>query len=1109
MRKRSFLFVSALVMTLAITSCGKNKKSSASSNDVISSQNPVTSVEPTPSSVVTPSSETKPSSQVTPSSQPAPSSVAPSSRPEPSSNPQPSSNPPAPSSVPQPSSSTPAPSSNPQPSSSVPEVTKYYALYDGREVAFEANQYSAQGQVGEYKANLGNIVKGKTISILDSNKQALSQNFNAEPGDNNVVESEGSYTIHNDAENAFVLVKEWESGWTNFYVSGYIADPVVQPIYKVVGTMNEWNYENSTITFVDATKPEEVENNQYVSQLKAEFAVNKDDEFKVQDQLNNYLGGEILESNVDFSVLEGGNIKANAKGDVDLYLKTLADNTKQLSIVFEKEVIVPIYKVVGTMNEWNYENSAITFVDATVAEEVEKGWYLSQLKASFKVAADDEFKVLNQLGVYLGAELLEDNANFQKLEGGNIKAKSAGDVDLYLKTLSNGGLGLSITFTGETPVAPEYDYYVEYDGNKIAATKIVDATLAEHQLAEYKVSLGDVEIDKRIALLDGNGLALTENYGADPAEDNNVKGEAGNYLIKSDAKDAYVLIRVWDTPWVNFFVSGYELPPVVQPVYKVVGTMNEWNYESSEITFVDATLAEEVEKEWYVSQLKATFDVTANTEFKVLDQLGNDFGAEILENNDDFNKLEDGNIQAKYNGEVNLYFKTFSDGSRGLSIVFNREVVVHVFKVVGTMTSWNYADSTIEFEDATDSEEVANNLYRTQLKAEFSVNKDDEFKLLDQLGNYVGAEILEDNANFNKLEGGNIQAKYNGDVDLYLKQFVDGTLGISIVFTKEAVAPTYVYYVQYGENVIGATLDTEAVLADNQTAQYKVTLNHVAKDTVIAILDGEQVALSSSFNALPGDNNVVESEGSYKIHNDADDVTILIKVWDTPWVNFYVSGYVADPVVNPVYKVVGTMNEWNYANSTITFADATVAEEVEKEWYVSQLKATFTVAANSEFKVLDQSGNYFGGEILESNANFQVLDGGNIKALTAGTVELYFKTFANGNRGLAIVFTGEQITPQEVTVTLTVTKDNVAEGDSIYLVGTFCNWSASNEHAIRFVRGENNVWTAEITVTTGTHYECKLVTAATENPGDMGWEKGANRDLVFTAAGTYELTWQN
>ena len=1101
MKKRSFLFVGALVMALAITGCNKKKNSSPQS--VISSQTPITSVEPAPSSAVTPSSA-KPSSQVAPSSKPVSSNPAPSSNPV-TSNPQPSS-------APQPSS-TPAPSSVPTPSSQpgssvIPETTKYYALYDGQEFALSVVEYNAQGQTGEYKANLGNIEKGKTISILDSNKQALSENFNAEDGDNNVISQEGAYVIHNDAQNAFVLVKEWESGWTNFYVSGYVADPVVAPVYKVVGTMNEWKYENSTITFVDATIPAEVENNQYVTQLKAEFSVDKDDEFKVQDQLDHYLGAEILENNADFAKLDGGNIKALAKGEVDLYLKTFADGSLGLAIYFEKEVIVPVYKVVGTMNEWNYENSAITFVDATVAEEVEKGWYSSQLKASFKVAADDEFKVLNQLGVYLGAELLEDNANFQKLEGGNIKAKSAGDVDLYLKTLSNGGLGLSITFTGETPVAPEYDYYVEYDGNKIAATKIVDATLAEHQLAEYKVSLGDVEIDKRIALLDGNGLALTENYGADPAEDNNVKGEAGNYLIKSDAKDAYVLIRVWDTPWVNFFVSGYELPPVVQPVYKVVGTMNEWNYANSTITFADVTLAEEVEKGWYVSQLRATFDVTANTEFKVLDQLGNYFGGEILENNDDFNKLEDGNIQAKYNGEVNLYFKTFSDGSRGLSIVFNREVVVHVFKVVGTMTSWNYADSTIEFEDATDPEEVANNLYRTQLKAEFSVNKDDEFKLLDQLGNYVGGEYLEANANFNVLEGGNIQAKYNGDVDLYLKQFVDGTLGISIVFTKEAVAPTYVYYVQYGENVIGATLDTEAVLAENQTAQYKVTLDHVAKDTVIAILDGEQVALSSSFNALPGDNNVVESEGSYKIHNDADDVTILIKVWDTPWVNFYVSGYVADPVVNPVYKVVGTMNEWNYANSTITFADATVAEEVEKEWYVSQLKATFDVAANAEFKVLDQSGNYFGGEILESNANFQVLDGGNIKALTAGTVELYFKTFANGNHGLAIVFTGEQITPQEVTVTLTVTKD-VGESNSIYLVGEFCNWNASNEHAIRFVRGENNVWTAEIIVTTGTHYECKLVVANTENPNAMSWENGANRDLVFMAAGTYELTWQN
>lgn len=114
----------------------------------------------------------------------------------------------------------------------------------------------------------------------------------------------------------------------------------------------------------------------------------------------------------------------------------------------------------------------------------------------------------------------------------------------------------------------------------------------------------------------------------------------------------------------------------------------------------------------------------------------------------------------------------------------------------------------------------------------------------------------------------------------------------------------------------------------------------------------------------------------------------------------------------PTYKIVGSFNSWNYDNSEITLVDATDAQEVADGLYESQLKATFEVSANDEFRVYDGSGNdngWFGSEISENNSDFVKLDGGNIKALADGTVNLYFKRYSNGTRGIALEFSAAPV----------------------------------------------------------------------------------------------------
>ena len=476
MKRKSILFIGALTFFMAIAGCSKSSgKSSASESK---GETPSSTVEPvsSDSSFPTPSS-----SSTAPSSSTQPSSTSQSSRPS-SSSPAPQSS----TSAPQPSSSSSQPSSsssNPSSSSSAPvvEETKYYALYDEQEIALAKvnDAVLAENQVAEYKAVLGNIEKGKSISVLDNNKQALAEKFNAETGDNNVSGEVGSYVIHNDASDAFILVKEW-ANWTNFYVSGYVADPVVEPVYKVVGTMNQWRYQDSAITFVDATNAAEVEAGNYVKQLKASFKVEKDDEFEVTDGQDNWITGRQLEANENFEVIDKGsgtgNIKALYKGDVDLYLKIFADGAKGLAIVFEKEEAPtpdPVYKVVGTFNNWNYSDNAIAFTDSSDPAKVEAGEYAKLLTATFDVIPNTEFKVTDGGSAWLGGELLTATPEDFSIEaGGNIKATARGTVLLSLTIMSDDTKSLAISFEKAivTPQAAKVTLQVTKDagdGNSI------------------------------------------------------------------------------------------------------------------------------------------------------------------------------------------------------------------------------------------------------------------------------------------------------------------------------------------------------------------------------------------------------------------------------------------------------------------------------------------------------------------------------------------------------------------------------------------------------------------------------------------------------------------
>ncbi len=242
--------------------------------------------------------------------------------------------------------------------------------------------------------------------------------------------------------------------------------------------------------------------------------------------------------------------------------------------------------------------------------------------------------------------------------------------------------------------------------------------------------------------------------------------------------------------------------------------------------------------------------------------------------------------------------------------------------------------------------------------------------------------------------------------------------------SETPVGKTYSY--KLGDAAPVALTKKEGSLLPTQTGQYEAENVAVTAGQAVVFYEGD-AAITENIGSDPEDtenkNNGVFNEGAISIHNDAT-ANIYFKTWESGGFSYWITGYAGGaPIVSGDYKVVGTMNEWAYA-SGVEFADATKQEEVDADWYKTQLKAVFTVAADDEFKLFNGAEGWIGGDKLATNANFEVLatEGheGNIKAKAAGSVDLYYKTFKDDSIGLAIVFTPSVLPDSEHVFTYKV-----------------------------------------------------------------------------------------
>ena len=213
------------------------------------------------------------------------------------------------------------------------------------------------------------------------------------------------------------------------------------------------------------------------------------------------------------------------------------------------------------------------------------------------------------------------------------------------------------------------------------------------------------------------------------------------------------------------------------------------------------------------------------------------------------------------------------------------------------------------------------------------------------------------------------------------------------------------------------------------------------------------------------------------------------------------------PVVASTFRVVGSFNDWDYSKG-VTFVDATDTSEVNKGTYVNRYKAQFDIGPQKLFKVRNDADIWIGGDKMVANDYFDNIpeDNNNILSYYKGSVTLYLSVLVNNDYRINIDFAKEPSTM--VDVTFSITKEAPA-GKSVYLIGSFCNWSAADEDAIRFNKGENNVWSAKFQMITNEYIECKFVLAATENPGEPEWEGGNNRVFLLLGPLTKTFTWQD
>ena len=220
--------------------------------------------------------------------------------------------------------------------------------------------------------------------------------------------------------------------------------------------------------------------------------------------------------------------------------------------------------IAGLNGDWNYNHSEIRFSDANDQTQIDQGWYVSQQLAVISVKAGDSFKVTNGVDWY-GYDDIQENAvpskeDFDTDENGNIVAMKDGDVNVYLKTLSDGSKklyiaykpvllpwptdGLALFFGDVFTTIPE----IENDSASFAVTGQTDT--ADYKSIYITVTVANPSEAKADAI---SQLETNYNYSLDTTRNVYVSSDdglpiVGFGLVDDDSFEMYLTYMVPVTP---------------------------------------------------------------------------------------------------------------------------------------------------------------------------------------------------------------------------------------------------------------------------------------------------------------------------------------------------------------------------------------------------------------------------------------------------------------------------------------------------------------------------------------------------------------------------------
>lgn len=180
-----------------------------------------------------------------------------------------------------------------------------------------------------------------------------------------------------------------------------------------------------------------------------------------------------------------------------------------------------------------------------------------------------------------------------------------------------------------------------------------------------------------------------------------------------------------------------------------------------------------------------------------------------------------------------------------------------------------------------------------------------------------GADAGNNNVNGSWEDGYTVRNA--AEADIYLKEYEDGGYSFWITgYDDGTPVVTSTYFVKIGSAAkVELVPNTEATLLDGQTGEYMAHIASVTKDDAVVFYDGDS-AFTSAIGPDTGKNNGVKTgEFSFAIHNDAENIDVYFKTWETGY-SFWITGY-ETPAGSITYQ--GTnLPDWITNNGCVVFA---------------------------------------------------------------------------------------------------------------------------------------------------------------------------------------------